>query len=325
MPVRYYRVGAKNQSTPNQDTIQDTVQTLDTPNIIIDNQIFERARERYKYAVNTFGVSCYLYRKLTQGRQCSCKKKDNVPLGLCPVCYGTGYVGGYLQYGHDKYVMDSTLGVLTLVGVEIADGSEDLNLRPSPMVLERDAHGFVESGEEVVINNALSYDGYQIYYDLPARQGGQVSASFWNGSTWQPMVNFPAFLAALGKPPWTVSTRFKVDMYNNSDGGKLPCFFYGMHVKWRTGNDIVRIEQATFQDQRNKLTDLGFVDASSGILYTMPYRPRVSTRDFFVKASDGLRLKVTQAKMGDPMDQPLWQDLTLRPVQDDSEILSKVF
>lgn len=329
MPVRYYRLlsktGSQDQAAPGRETINDVVQIKNTTGIIQSAQIFERARERYKWAVNTLGVSCYLYRKLTQGRKCSCKKKDNIPSGMCPVCFGTGFVGGYLQYGHEKYVLDATAPLITLSGLETGDGPEDINLRPSPITLEQDAHGFVESGEDIQINGALAYDGFQLFYDLPARQGGQVTASFWDGSSWQLLSTFQTYLDSLGSSPWKVTTRFRVDMYNYSDGGKLPCFFYGLHVKWRLADDVVKIEQATFQDMKNKLTDLGFVDASSGIQYTMNYRPRVSTRDFFVKASDGSRLKVTVAKMGDPADQPLWQDLTLRPIQEDAEILSKVF
>jgi hypothetical protein len=325
VPVQYFRNRPTDQDAPHRDTIQDPIQTLDTPGIIQAAQIFDRARERYKWAVNALGISCYLYRKLTQGRTCSCTKKDNIPAGLCPICYSTGYVGGYLQYGHQKYVLDATSPRLELSNLEIADGVEDLELRPSPIVLERDNFGYVESGEDVEINGALSYDGYALYYDLPPRQGGQVNPFFWDGRSWQPLSTFQAFLESLGVPPWTLKTRFRIEMNNNSANGEIPCLLQGLHVKWRVADDLIQIDQATYDPVRNKLTDLGFVDATSGLQYTTTYRPRISTRDFLVKVSDGTRLKVTVAKMGDPADQPLWQDLSLRPIQEDAEILSKVF
>ena len=327
MPVNYFRNRPENQAEPREKTIQDPVQTIASTQIIDSAQIWDRARERHKWAVNTLGISCFLYRKLTQGRTCSCTKKDNIPLGLCPVCYATSYVGGYSQYGHEKYTLDATAPLLTLSNIQIADGPEDINLRPSPFVLEgsSSSYGYIESGEDVEINSALSYDGYQLYYDLPPRLGGSVTASFWDGVSWQPMLNFPAFLSSLGQPPWTLTTRFRVDMTNDSPEGKIPCFFYGMHVKWQIGEDSIKIEQAPPSVVRNKLTDLGFVDATSGLKYVMYYRPRVSTRDFFVRASDGLRLKVVEARMMDPADQLIGQDLSLRPIQEDAEILAKVF
>jgi hypothetical protein len=325
VPVQYFRNRPSDQAAPHRDTIQDPIQTLDTPGIIQSTQIFDRARERYKWAVHALGISCYLYRKLTQGRPCSCLKKDNIPAGLCPICYATGYVGGYLQYGHQKYVLDSTSPRLELFNLEIADGDEDIELRPSPIVLERDSFGYVESGEDVEINGALSYDGYALYYDPPPRQGGEATPFFWDGRSWQPLSTFQAFLDSLGPPPWTLKTRFRIEMTNNSANGQIPSFLQGLHVKWQIADDLIQIEEAPFEPVRNKLTDLGFIDATSGLHYTTTYRPRISTRDFLVRASDGLRLKATAVKVWSPADIPLWQDISLRPIQDDAEILSKVF
>jgi len=325
MPFRVLRNRPNNQAEPRGEDIQDSVQIKNVVGIIQDAQIYERTRERYKYAVASMGIDVYLYRKLLQGRKCSCVRAK-IPADICPVCFSTGFVGGFLQMGHEKYILDSTAPLSITENVEIADGDEDDYLRPSPFVLEVDNYGYVEAGEPLLINGALSYDGYYLSAETPQREGGTVTPMFWNptASGWQPLSTFQAYLTSTGPAPWTVSTRIRVEMQNNSTGGAVPCFFKGLHIKWRTGKDTVKIEQATFKDLPNKLTDLGFVNESSGISYTMEYRPRVSTRDFFVKASNGDRLKIVDATMGDPADQPLWQTLTLRPIQT-TEVLSKVF
>jgi hypothetical protein len=324
VPAKYLRIGGDDQAAPHRETIQDPVQIIDTLGIIDSAQIYDRIRERYRYAVNSLGITCYLYRKLVQGRPCTCMR-NNIPQTKCPACFGSGIAGGWLQYGHEKFVLDASAPFLDLKNVGIADGKEDDHLRPSPITLQYSGSGAVESGEVIEINGALGYDGFVLFSETPPRYGGSITPYFLDASSsWQPLALFGEYLNSLGPPPWTLTTRFKVEMTNNSPDGEVPCYLSAMHVKWRTGNDIVKVEQASFSQAVNKLTDLGFINETIGAKYTMADRPSVSTRDFFIKANDGTRLKIVDARFVSPADQTVSQDLSLRPILS-SEGLAMVF
>ena len=327
MPTRYIRPSnATNPLEPREDVVQDPSQTKRTTQIIHDAQIYERTEERYAKAIETFGVECYLYRRLVQGRRCSCMAHDHVAGDRCAACYGVGIVGGYSQYGHEKYVLDSTAPSLVLSGMEIWDDKEYAHIKPTPIVLEQATKGFIESGETVHINGALQYDGFRIYSRTPAEFGGVVTPYFWNPTTsaWVELATFQAYLDSLGPAPWTLETRFRVDVENYSPEGRMEVSFYALHVKWKTGKDIVKVEQASYSDITKKLTDMGFVNASSGIRYTCNPRPQILDTDFLVKRGTGERIKVTEVKRGDPGDRALWQDLSIRPIQQ-NETFYEVF
>ena len=325
MPLVYLRNRPTNQAEPRDDTIHDIVDTIDTVGIIQSAQIYERTRARYQATVNSMGISCYLYRKMTQGRKCSCLRKK-VPMNTCPSCYGTSWVGGYTQYGHEKYVIDSTINNLDLNNLEIADGPDDDHYRPSPVILEGDTAGSFEIAEDFEMNGALAYNGHVLYGELPPRYGGSIEPYFWNptASGWSALSTMGTYLTSLGAAPWKFRTRIRVEMKNSSPNGSIPCTFQALHLKWQVGDDTIKIEQASFDEVKNKLTDLGFIDETQGYRYTMWHRPRVSSKDFLVKANDGTRLKITTVKMTEPSDVPLSQDLSLRPIQD-TEILTRVF
>jgi hypothetical protein len=84
------------------------------------------------------------------------------------------------------------------------------------------------------------------------------------------------------------------------------------------------VEQAQFSEIAKKLTDLGFVTSISSMKFTVNPRPKILDTDLIVKVNSGERYKVTAVNRGDPGDRALWQDLSIRPVQE-HEILSEVF
>jgi hypothetical protein len=323
--IRYLRRNPTNPDQPRSDTIYDPSQTKRTVQIIKDAQIYERVEERYAKAIETFGVDCHLYRRLFQGRPCSCVDRSGIPSDRCPVCYAVGIVGGYEQYGHTKYTLDSTAPFSDLDGVEVWDDEEYADIRPTPIVLEKDARG-VLTGERVYINSALAYDGYKLYGIYPSEYGGELIPYFLDTSTgtWKNLSMFGDFLLGLGKPPWTLETQFRVEFKNYSPNGDVPLYFQGLHVKWKTGKDILKVEQAQFSEIAKKLTDLGFVTSISSMKFTVNPRPKILDTDLIVKINSGERYKVTAVNRGDPGDRALWQDLSIRPVQE-HEILSEVF
>ena len=74
------------------------------------HELLEIARERTQDALCVTGIDCYLYRRRRVGRRCSCWQVPDAaePNMECPVCYGTGFVGGWDKEGCVTEVFDVT-------------------------------------------------------------------------------------------------------------------------------------------------------------------------------------------------------------------------
>lgn len=74
------------------------------------HELLEIARERTQDALCVTGIDCYLFRKKKDGRRCSCTEAANFaePNLECPVCFGTGLVGGWDKEGCVTEVFDVT-------------------------------------------------------------------------------------------------------------------------------------------------------------------------------------------------------------------------
>lgn len=59
-------------------------------------------------ASNVNPVYFEFFQKVKTGRRCSCFEIETEPSGICPVCFGTGVVGGYNKRGTKTEVFDVT-------------------------------------------------------------------------------------------------------------------------------------------------------------------------------------------------------------------------
>lgn len=95
----------------------------------------------------------HVYKKMTFGRVCSCTSEESSsPTQGCPVCFNTGFVGGFEKYGTWQEVIDHTREV-DLINVEPA---YDLNMQPTLLRLTEKAL----VGEIIATVNLRANAGY---------------------------------------------------------------------------------------------------------------------------------------------------------------------
>lgn len=105
----------------------------------------------------------YLYIRIKDGRRCCCFKGVNVePDGECPVCFGTGIVGGFEKFGTHLEVIDpSRKCVCVNVIPDIANPSEPPNFKLHPESLE----GYLECDVDIGYNKGV-IDYYREYTSI---------------------------------------------------------------------------------------------------------------------------------------------------------------
>lgn len=293
--------------------------------MIQDNQIYDRVRERYNHAVDALGISYYLYRAKTMGKACSCIREEaqsKTPKNLCPVCYGIGLVGGYEQYGCEKYTLEPTDKLLMLNNVKLLGTSPDgQDIRPTVAQLVGSQYGKIETAP-IYINQATGYKGYEMNWYTSKKYGSTCTAYFLPSGevTWRSLDTFGDYLD--DNP--TFEMKLKVEFQNVSPNYSVPLTFQVLHLKWQRTTDTIKIEQSKYMDKSKMLLDSGFVDETTGITYTMSYTPTTSTRDFMERVSDGKRFKITDRSVVAPGDNLIHQTMSMRVIQE-SEILNRVF
>jgi len=78
-------------------------------------------------ASNVNPVYFEYFQRLKTGRRCSCFEVETEPAGICPVCFGTGVVGGFNKRGTKTVVFD-----VTYPNVSCANTTPDYNQPTRP-------------------------------------------------------------------------------------------------------------------------------------------------------------------------------------------------
>lgn len=102
MSAKGYRPEDTDRVTANTDILGDLPQRHAREDLI---PIIARKSQN---ASNVEPVYFEYFQRIKTGRRCSCFEIETDPAGICPVCYGTGIVGGYNKRGTKTEVFDVT-------------------------------------------------------------------------------------------------------------------------------------------------------------------------------------------------------------------------
>lgn len=101
------------------DANSNTDHKIDAVHQLINDTLAPRIAQKSANAVLSDRREYYYFKKKTMGRRCSCYQEETSPEATCPVCYGTGIVGGYDKFGTDLRVVDATSTNLFLNNMEL--------------------------------------------------------------------------------------------------------------------------------------------------------------------------------------------------------------
>jgi len=148
--------------------------------------LWDRLIQRSNEVLVTGGLSCMLWRQDNSGPPCtSVKSETGQSFARCPVCFGTGIVGGYERFGYETLNLVPNANNVILdnivvkdkqpIQAELAPG-QDIGTITFPLFQITKSYGFDsfrvagQDGIRLLSKNALlieySVDGGNTYFDI---------------------------------------------------------------------------------------------------------------------------------------------------------------
>lgn len=277
-------------------------------------QLVPQIANRTRNAISVDGRQVFLYQRLRSGRRCACWKGVNSsPHSECPICFNTGFAGGYLKWGTDLYLFDPSrqwFGVNTLINPMVGT--------PPWFTLESDhISGYVEWEECMFNANYMGLDASRFEY---RRNGGSVELKFkLEGSD-------PSFI------PFTEAALKQRILQAN--GG---VFKFRVHLKRAVATDpspmflyfffrplIVSAEPPILlvdipkRAESNVLAEYGALETFQQINMVFSDEvKKVALEDMVIRLFDMTRWKVIESTPNDPQNLLTSHDVTLRKVYED--------
>lgn len=145
------------------ETPSHTDHKVDAAHELLRDQLAPRIKQLSTNAVLTDRRAFFYYKRITTGRRCSCFLHESSPDSQCPICIGTGVVGGFQKYGTISETIDFTSPHLTLVNCE---PNLDDNTRPVYLKLSDGFDsGYIEA-EIPIRKNIGLVDTYNLHQPL---------------------------------------------------------------------------------------------------------------------------------------------------------------
>jgi len=254
---------------------------IDAIHEVITGQLGPRAQTLSRNSVLSDRREFYYYTRKRTGRRCSCFDKENSPDSQCPICLGTGIVGGFEKFGTATEVLDFTSPNLIMVNCE---PNFNQDTRPIYMRLK---------------------DGYKFGYieaNLPIRANIREMDTFM---LFQPCFNRGTKLIAIDPAGAQAEIRNKEDLapflafdrvkirieFNKMDEKPVVSHFM---MRYKTGNNLIVPGDIPRSEEDTILTNLGLHDAYQEIAIFFDGRTitRYHNEDVLVRLSDKRKFKI---------------------------------
>lgn len=301
MSARGYRPKDDDRVTADTDILGDLPQRHAREDLI---PIIARKSQN---ASNVDPVYFEYFQKVKTGRRCSCFEVESEPAGICPVCYGTGIVGGFNKRGTKTEVFD-----VTYPNVSCANTSPDYTNPTRPIfwsLIKSSVYGTIDFDLWVKSNTGIldlmevkdfQPEGTSInYYIKSPSESDFVSLTEDN------------LRVRLGQQ----KIMFRVVMKRVSPVAPLPKLIsiriaYRLICNTEVRVNIPRVEESL------ALEDLGIYQSFSSQSFWLDNTLKnMSTEDWLYNTLDGTRWKVTTVSDNKPLGILTSWDITARLIQ----------
>jgi len=258
-------------------------------------------------ASNVNPVYFEFFQRIKTGRRCSCFAVETEPAGICPVCFGTGIVGGYNKRGTKTEVFD-----VTYPNVSCANTSPDYNQPTRPIfwsLIKSAVFGTIDF-EMYLRTNIGQLDLFEIRDFTP------------EGTEIQYYVRSPSETDFVALTESSLRIRlgqqkllFRVIMKRRSPASLLPKLI-SIRIAYRLiKNTEIRIDIPRRQESLT-LEEFGVYQSfSSQTFWADNTLKNVSTEDWMYSTIDGTRWKVIEVSDNRPHGILTSWDITARLVQ----------
>ena len=260
----------------------DTDHKIDHVHEIIRDQLAPRIQTKSANAVLSDRREFLYYRRKRNGRRCSCYETETSPDNQCPICIGTGIVGGFEKNGTIAEVLDYTTPNLVMVNVEpnFSDDTRPVYLR----LMDGARRGYVE-GVLPLKHNIRQIENFLLYQPIYNR-GTKVFATDPNGFAKEikEREDLEPFLAF-------DKVRIKVDFTKIDERPLISHFLLRYQIK----QDMLIWGDIPRSEEQYATMEVGAYEAYQEISIFFAYRPILKFRneDVLYRCSDGRMFKVT--------------------------------
>lgn len=263
----------------------DTDHKIDHIHEIIRDQLAPRIQTKSANAALSDRRYFFYYRRKRTGRRCGCYLTETSPENQCPICIGTGVVGGYDKFGTITEILDYTTPNLIMVNVEpnYAEDTRPVYLK----LMDGKQSGYAE-GILPIKSNIKQVDNFMLYQPI-FNKGTKIIATC-------PLGNSREIKEREDFTPFLNFDKVKIRIeFNKVDERPIVSHFllrYQIKDDLRIWGDIPQSEQEPTG------TELGQFEMYQEIGIFFPYRPVLKYRneDVLYRCSDGRMFKIVMVK-----------------------------
>lgn len=302
MPIKGYRPPDKDRVTTPTDVLDDL------PMRHAKEDLLPMIAQKTRNAINVVPIYIEYFQRLKTGRRCSCFGVEADPTGLCPVCFGTGVVGGYNKRGTKTEIFDVTHPNVVTTNIQAEYGAQTRPIYWS--LIDTAVYGTIEFSIPINSNIGL-IDVFDISDYKPTGTDIQYFIRSENEVDFVELTR-----TSIEERLKTSFIHFLIVMKRKTPSTavpKLQLIRFSYRLLRLTGlrADIPRRADSL------TLEEFGIYESFSTQSFALDNTLKnCTTEDFIINLQDNTRWKVTEVKNNNPLNIILSWDLVCRKIQD---------
>lgn len=272
---------------------------IDTIKQVAKEQLIPQIANRTRNAISVDGRQVFLYQKLRSGRRCSCWAGINTsPHSGCPICFQTGFSGGFLKWGTHLFLFDPSRQYLA-VNVLL----NPLAGVPPWFSLEQGfTAGYIEWEEQMLNGTYYGLDHWRFEY---RKSQGAVTLKMMLDGVDTAFVPFSEtalkerILVARGG-----TFRFRVYLERAVASDPSPLFqFFSFRTLVTSAEPPVLTVDIPRRNENNALMDYGVLETFEGIQMVFSDEVKaINLEDVIIRLYDMTKWKVVGSSANDPQN-----------------------
>ena len=283
----------------------------DTFNKLAKEQLIPQIANRTRNAIAVDRREIFFYSRLRAGARCSCfNSGEGSPHGLCQVCWGTGFAGGYHKYGTEMYLFDPTrqwwgvnVQINPLVGL------------PPWFTLEPEAtFGYLEWDE--ILHRSMYYGLDSSRFEYRSGDGKITFEIMLDGFDAGFVPYTEEALKTRAMTNAGKKLRFRITMQRSTVQDRSPMFLqHWYRLLVNSAEPPILFVDIPRRNESNVLAEYGVIESFQPIQFVFSDEiQQVNLEDIVVRLFDNTRWKVIETSPNDPQNILTSHDVQARKV-----------
>ena len=291
----------------------------DAWHILAKEQLVPQIASRTRNAIAVDRREIFYYQRLRSGRRCSCWSViETSPHSMCPICFATGFAGGYLKWGTDTYLFDPSrqwVGINTKLSTSMGI--------PPWFVLEDGAlWGYVEWDQQPTSSLYYGLDSFLCEYRFG---GGRLELLFKREGYDADFIPFSESALKQRVLLQSGKFRFRAVMRRQRADDTSPAFLqFWFRLMTDSVEPPVIYVDVPRKNESNVLAEYGALEMFNQIQFAFPADKiqRINLEDLMIKLEDMTRWKIIEQSPNDPLNILTSFDVQARKVFMDEAMMS---